>query len=145
MLNLNQVRVFKAVCDELNITAAARLLRISQPAVSKQLAELEQALGTPLVDRLPRGVRLTSAGELLESHARRIFQAEADAEASLHSHLGLQRGRLSVGASTTVGSYLVPGVFGDFHKQHPEVALELEIDNTQTIQEALRAGALDVG
>lgn len=145
VLNLNQLRVFRAVFEEQNITGAARKLRISQPAVSKQLAELEAALGTPLVDRLPRGVRLTAAGELLRSHTQRLFQAEADAEAALAGFLGLAQGRLAVGASTTVGSYLVPVVFGDFHKQHPEVQLELEIANTASIQQALREGQIDVG
>ncbi len=145
MINLPHLRVFKVVFEESSITAAARRLRISQPAVSKQLAELESSLGTTLVDRLPRGVRLTAAGELLQAHTRRIFQAEADAEAALAEFLGLNQGKLSVGASTTVGSYLVPVVFGDFHKQHPGVGLQLEIGNTSAIQQALREGRLDVG
>jgi DNA-binding transcriptional LysR family regulator len=145
MINLNQLRVFKAIFEEQSITGAARRLRISQPAVSKQLAELESALGAPLVDRLPRGIRLTQAGEVIQSHARRIFRAEEDAEQALAELLGLARGRLSVGASTTIGSYLVPRVFGDFHAAHPGVALELEIDNTSSIQVAVTEGRLDLG
>jgi len=145
VINLNQLRVFKAVFDEGSITAAARRLRISQPAVSKQLAELEESLGTTLVDRLPRGVRLTAAGELLQQHTRRVFQAETDAEAAMAAFLGLDKGRLAVGASTTIGSYLVPGVFGEFHEQHRGVTLELQIGNTQTILQAVREGLLDVG
>ena len=145
MINLNQLRVFKAIFEEQSITAAARRLRISQPAVSKQLAELESSLGTALVDRLPRGIRLTQAGELLQHHARRIFRAEEDAELDLAQLLGLGRGRLSVGASTTIGSYLVPRVFGDFHAKHPGVALELEIGNTTAVQSAVSEGRLDLG
>jgi DNA-binding transcriptional LysR family regulator len=68
-INLNQLRVFNAICDELTMTGAARRLHISQPGVSKQLAELEQSLGTVLVDRLPRGLKLTAAGEVLSRHA----------------------------------------------------------------------------
>lgn len=145
MINLNQLRVFKAIFEEQSITGAARRLRISQPAVSKQLAELESALGVPLVDRLPRGIRLTQAGEVIQTHARRIFRAEEDAEQELAELLGLGRGRLSVGASTTIGSYLVPRVFGDFHAAHPGVALELEIGNTASIQAAVTEGRLDLG
>lgn len=145
MINLNQLRVFKAIFEEQSITGAARRLRISQPAVSKQLAELESALGVPLVDRLPRGIRLTQAGEVVQTHARRIFRAEEDAEQELAELLGLGRGRLSVGASTTIGSYLVPRVFGDFHVAHPGVALELEIGNTASIQAAVTEGRLDLG
>lgn len=145
MINLNQLRVFKAIFEEQSITGAARRLRISQPAVSKQLAELESALGVALVDRLPRGIRLTQAGELMQTHARRIFRAEEDAELALSELLGLGRGRLSVGASTTIGSYLVPRVFGDFRKQHPAVTLELEIGNTSQIQSAVAEGRVDLG
>ncbi len=144
-MNLNQLRVFKAISDAMSITGAARLLRISQPAVSKQLAELEQALGTPLVDRLSRGIQLTAAGNLLASHARRIFQAEHEAEGALAELLGLEGGSLSVGASTTIGSYLVPRVLGDFHTRHPKVNVQLVIGNTQAITEALLDRQIDVG
>jgi DNA-binding transcriptional LysR family regulator len=102
-------------------------------------------VGTPLVDRLPRGIQLTAAGRLLERHARTIFQAEHEAEAELAQLLGLERGRLAVGASTTIGSYLVPPVLGDFHALHPGVSVELEIGNTQAITQALLQGELDVG
>lgn len=145
MINLNQLRVFKAIFEEQSITGAARRLRISQPAVSKQLAELESALGAPLVDRLPRGIRLTQAGEIVQHHARRIFRAEEDTEQALAELMGLGRGRLSVGASTTIGSYLVPRVFGDYHLAHPGVVLELEIANTAAIQSAVAEGRLDLG
>lgn len=144
-MNLNQLRVFRAVIEEGSITRAARSLRISQPAVSKQLAELEAALGTPLVDRLPRGIRLTEAGELLREHVRRIFQEERAAELALAEFLGLRQGQLSVGASTTVGSYLVPRVFGDFRALHPNVALELRVGNTRDIQSHVLEGEHDVG
>ncbi len=144
-LNLNQLRVFNAISDELSITGAAKRLRISQPAVSKQLAELEQSIGTPLVDRLPRGIQLTAAGRLLGEHARAIFQREQTAELELARLLGLERGHLAVGASTTIGSYLVPQVLGDFHALHPDVGVELESANTQAIIRALLDGQLDLG
>jgi DNA-binding transcriptional LysR family regulator len=145
MINLNQLRVFKAVFEEKSLTAAARRLRISQPAVSKQLAELEQTVGVVLVDRLPRGVQLTAAGEALERHARRIFVAELAAEAELAELMGLSRGRLAIGASTTIGSYLLPRVLGLFHVAHPRIELEVEIGNTAAIQQAVLDGRVDVG
>jgi DNA-binding transcriptional LysR family regulator len=145
MINLNQLRVFKAIFEEKSITSAARRLRISQPAVSKQLAELESSVGAALVDRLPRGIRLTAAGEVLEQHARRIFLAEEAAEAELATLLGLGYGRLAVGASTTVGSYLVPSVFGELHLAHPNIGLELEIGNTSSIQQAVLDSRVDIG
>jgi DNA-binding transcriptional LysR family regulator len=144
-LNLNHLRIFHTVAEQGSITAAAGALKISQPAVSKQLAEFEAHLRTTLVDRLPRGVRLTAAGELLREHSQRIFHEEQTAERAMAELLGLAAGRLSVGASTTVGGYLVPGVLGDYCKRHPAVALDLQIGNTHAIQSAVLEGRVDVG
>jgi len=144
-LNLNHLRIFRAVIEQGSITAAASVLRISQPAVSRQLAEFESALGTRLVDRLPRGIRPTAAGELLAERARRIFAEEKAAERDLGELLGLYRGRLAVGASTTIGSYLVPQVFGDFAERHPGIVLDLGIGNTRAIQSDVLDGGLDLG
>jgi len=144
-MNLNHLRVFHAVAVAGTVTGAARGLRVSQPAVSKQLADLEHALGTPLVDRLARGVRLTTAGRALAEHAARIISIEHTAEAELAALLGVRRGHLAVGASTTIGSYLVPGVLGAFHRSHPEVGLELQIGNTAAIHELVRQQVIELG
>lgn len=144
-LNLNQLRVFRAILEASSITEAARSLRISQPAASKQLAELEASLGVTLVERRSRGVRLTAAGEVLSRHTWRLFQEEEAAERALRALVGLELGQLAVGASTTVGNYIVPGLFGELHRAHPNVTLELEIGNTARIQEQLIAGRVDLG
>lgn len=143
-MNLNHLRIFHAVLEQGSITAAAAALRISQPAVSRQLAEFESTLGTRLVDRLPRGIRPTAAGELLGERARRIFAEERAAEHDVGALLGLNRGRLAVGASTTIGSYLVPQVFGDFARRHPAVVLDLTIGNTRAVQDDVAGGGLDL-
>jgi DNA-binding transcriptional LysR family regulator len=144
-LNLNQLRVFRALLECDSITDAARLLRISQPAASKQLADLEASLGVPLVERRSRGVRLTAAGEVLSRHTWRLFQEEEAAERALQALLGLELGQLAVGASTTIGNYIVPGLFGELHRSHPNLNLELEIGNTARIREQLIEGRVDLG
>lgn len=144
-MNLNQLRAFHAVAQMGSISGAARLLRVSQPAVSKQLAELESSVGAPLVDRLPRGVRLTRIGEALENHAARLFGAERAAELELASLTGSGAARFSVGASTTIGSYLVPQVFGALRRLHPELQLSLEIGNTLTIHDLVERDRVDLG
>ena len=144
-MNLNHLRVFASVAEHGSLTRAARELNVSQPAISKQLGDLEQDLGTQLVDRLPRGVRLTEAGEVLLTHAQRILQAERAAQQDLRDLRGLGRGKLSVGASTTVGSYLVPSLMGELHRQHPGVQLDLTIANTATVQSAVLENSCDVG
>jgi DNA-binding transcriptional LysR family regulator len=143
--NLNQLRIFSEISKAGNITRAAERLKLSQPAVSKQLVELEQNVGMALFDRLPRGVRLTAAGEILREHAARILVTELAAEQELAELAGLSRGRLSVGASTTIGSYLVPKLFGEFHRAHPQIQLELEIANTAAIQDAVLDNRVDLG
>ncbi|HEX4352508.1 MAG TPA: LysR family transcriptional regulator, partial [Polyangiales bacterium] len=120
-MNLNHLRVFESVGRQGSLTRAARELRVSQPAISKQLSDLEHDVKTPLVDRLPRGVRLTAAGEILFAHAQRMLQAERTAQQELRELRNLGRGKLAVGASTTIGSYLVPSVFGELHRLHPGV------------------------
>jgi DNA-binding transcriptional LysR family regulator len=143
-LNLSHLLVVYAVADELNISRAAERLMVSQPAVSKQLRELEREVGTPLFDRLPRGVRPTQAGTLLADYARRIFDLAAEAEQRIADLRGLQRGELRIGASTTIAVYLLPPVFVAFRKAHPGVRLTVQIANTQEIQQRLADGELDI-
>lgn len=127
------------------MSRAAERLFISQPAVSKQIGELEAALGVSLFDRLPRGLRLSAAGEALAGHARRLFAVEAEAEQAISEIKGLVQGKLTIGASLTVGGYLLPKLLGAYHKQYPGITLQLEIANTQIVQQKLRENALDFG
>src|SRR5580704_9534096 len=105
-INLGHLAVFHAVAEEKSVSRGAERLMVSQPAVSKQVQLLERSVGTALLERQPRGIRLTEAGELLAGYARRIFALEAEAVRALDELRGLQRGRLAIGASTTIGIYL---------------------------------------
>ena len=144
-MNRNYLALFHAVAEAGSITAGADRLRISQPAVSKQIGELEDAMGVRLFDRLPRGIRLTDAGVLLADYARRMSVMEGDAERAIEELRGLKRGRLAIGASTTIGAYLLPQALVRFHQVYPGIELHLEIANTQVIQSALMDGTLEVG
>jgi DNA-binding transcriptional LysR family regulator len=144
-MNLNQLLIFHKVAEEGSISRAAESLFISQPAVSKQLAEFEQSFGARLCDRLPRGIRLTEAGRVLYDYSRQIFSLEKEAERALSDLEGLQRGHLSLGASTTIGVYLLPGIMTAFRNRYPGIELHLEIGNTERIQRLLLESAIDVG
>ena len=144
-MDQESLRFFVAVAAAGNMTHAASLLHVSQPAVSKRLNDLEAQLGSPLFDRLARGVRLTAAGELLLPHAERILAMSDAAQQELLELAGMRRGSLSVGASTTIGSYLIPDLFGRFHREHPSVQLALEIANTAQIQAAVLDDRVDLG
>ena len=145
MINRNGLALFRAVAEAGGFSRAAEVVRVSQPAISMQVADLEGALGTPLFDRLPRGVRLTGAGEILLGYAQRIAALEEEAERAMRELRGLERGRLFLGASKTIGGYLLPAVLGEFRRRHPAVELRLTIANTDEIKTRLLDHTLDLG
>jgi len=144
-VNRNHLALFHAVACAGGISAAASVVRISQPAISKQISELENALGVRLLERLPRGCRLTDAGALLYDYARRMHVLELEAEQALEEFRGLKRGRLRIGASQTIGAYLLPRVLSEFHSQYPKITLKVLTANSTQVQEALCAGTIDLG
>ena len=143
-MNYNHLMIFLAVAEEGSVSRGADRLCISQPAVSKQIAVLEASLRAKLFDRRPKGVRLTDAGELLLGYARRLSSLEREAEQAMSELQGLARGTLTVGASLTVGAYLMPELLADYSRRYPHIALTLEIANTEVIQGMLRDGRLDL-
>src|SRR5262249_4236928 len=128
-MNLNHLAVFHAVAQTGSMTLGAERLDISQPAVSKQVQELERALGVHLFDRIGRRVRLSQAGEILAPYARLLFALAHEAEEVMADVRAAGQGRLVIGASTTIGTYLLPGVVAEFWRRHPKVELLIEIEN----------------
>ena len=144
-MNLNHLSIFQAVAASGSVSAGAQRLHLSQSAVSKQLGEFEQALGVLLFDRLPRGMRLTEAGRLLQGYANNLVAVEAEAEAAIRDlKLGV-RGRLRIGASRTVGAYIMPALLAQFRRRYPDVELFLQVDSTAVIEQRLIASELDIG
>src|SRR4051794_5516928 len=107
-LSLNYLEVFHAVARSGSVTRAGDLLAVSQPAVSKQLKQLERSLGIRLIERAGRGIRLTEQGQALAEYTGQIFAIIEQAEAALEEFAGMSRGRLAMGAGTTIGTYLLP-------------------------------------
>src|SRR6266481_5715665 len=126
-LTMHQLRTFRAVADMLSFSAAAQELSISQPSVSYQVKELEAVLGLPLIDRLGKRVRLTEAGEVLCDYARRVLGLLDEASMVMDQMRGIERGTLRVGATTTVGIYVIPLALGAYKRAHPGLAVALEI------------------
>lgn len=145
VMNRNHLALFHAVAQAGGISRGAELAHVSQPAVSKQIGELEEALGVRLLERLPRGCRLTEAGALLADYVRRWRSVENEAERAIAEYRGLKRGRLAIGASLTIGGYLLPGAIAEFHRRYPQIDLQVEAANTQHIQESLLAGTVELG
>jgi DNA-binding transcriptional LysR family regulator len=143
-LTLHQLRTFRAVAEQLSFSAAAQELSISQPSVSYQVKELETVLGLPLIDRLGKRVRLTEAGEVLYEYARRTLALLDEVALVMEQMRGIERGTLRVGASTTVGIYVVPLALGGYRKLHPNLAMSLEIGPRGALQDRLKQCALDL-
>ena len=143
-MNLHHLRVFAAVAEHRGFSRAAAVLRISQPAVSKSVQELERQVGLPLVERAGRSSRLTAAGAALAERARELFSVESAAEEELRALRGLEGGSLSVGASTTIATYVLPPVLARFRESHPGIVLRVVSANTRTIARRLLERRLDI-
>jgi molybdate transport repressor ModE-like protein len=127
-----------------SVSAAARGIGIGQPTASEHLRLLEVAAGQRLVERNGRGSRLTEAGRVLALRAGQALATLAAGEEELHALAGLEAGTIHIGASTTPGVYLLPSTLGCFRRDHPNVAVEVEIASTGEIVERLLAGRVQL-
>ena len=142
-INLHLLRIFFVVADQRSFSRAAELLFISQPAVSKGVRTLEDQIGLPLIERVPgstrsgKGMRLTESGQAMFEHARGIFALERAAIEDVRARVGLTRGQLIVGASTTIAGYWLPDYTAKFMHAYPSAQLEVRVGNTQEISDQL--------
>jgi DNA-binding transcriptional LysR family regulator len=144
-MELRQLRYFVGVARELNFTRAASKLRVAQPALSRQIRQLEEEVGSPLFERGARGVRLTPAGEAFLTDAEALLQQSELAVRSAQLRGQRQQGQLKVGYVWALFHTLVPEWVARFRKANPGVAVHL-FDQTATQQaEALAQGRLDLG
>ena len=144
-MNLHQLRIFYTVARLGSFSRAAEELRISQPSVSIQVADLERSLSVDLFEQLGKRIYLTDAGRVLEDYARQILNLVEEANSALAEVAGEYRGRLTIGASSTPGTYVLPRVIGAFQERFPNVTVTLDIANTRRIQERILRNELDVG
>jgi DNA-binding transcriptional LysR family regulator len=144
MLDPRRLEVLRAVAQHGSFSAAADALSFTQPAVSKQIAALEQQAGTTLLDRTPRGVRLTQAGSVLVDHATAIAERLSAAEAQLDALASLEGGRLRMAAFPTAVATVVSEAVADFGRAHPAVRLSLEERLSEESLDLLRAGDVDL-
>ncbi len=144
MLNVGRLRVLKEVAYRGSFSAAAIALSYTQSAVSQQIAALEAETGMKLLERHPRGVTLTAAGQTLVGHAEGILARLEAAEASLAAIAGLRGGRLRVASFPTAGATLLPVAIATFRASYPDVELTLVEGEPEEVVPRLRAGELDL-
>lgn len=145
-LNLHLLRMFKALVDHQGFSRAAEHLFVTQSAVSKGIRELEHQLDLPLIERqgARAGIRLTDSGRALYEHARAIFAMEQAAAEDMRERIGLRRGRLRIGASTTIAAYWLPTSIARFAQANAHIELKLVVGNTARIGQSIIDGDLDV-
>jgi DNA-binding transcriptional LysR family regulator len=144
-LTLHRLELFLAVLDEGGVGRAATARNISQPAVSEHLQGLGAYFGVPLLERHGRTVRPTSAARLLEPYARQAVGLLRSAARAADDFREVRLGALTVGASTTPGTYLLPAVLGRFHASYPNVALSLRISDSRDIERWVAGGQVELG
>lgn len=144
-MNVSQLKTFITVVDHRSFSEAARLLGISQPAVTMQIQALESDIGAMLLDRGYRKIDLTEAGAALVPYARRILDQIDDARHAIDTLSDTVTGRVTVAASTTPGQYLLPRVLGAFLKLYPEVGVTLRVYDSADVVERVEAEEADLG
>ena len=143
-LNLHQLATFQVVAKHCSYVRAAEELHFSQPAVSAQVHQLEETLGVKLFDQIGRKTHLTQAGEELYRYSQKIFSVIEETWETMEALRSPHYGRLSVGADTTVGTYVIPDLLGKFHKSYPEVEITLEVVNRSALVDALLNNRVDL-
>lgn len=143
-IDAHALRVVKAIADHGSVTAAARSLGYSQPAVSQQLRRMERRAGLPLIERVGRGVRLTEAGRILARHAATVTTAMDAAAEDLAELRGLRAGRVRIAAFPSASSTVVPHVIAAVSAQRPGIAVSfVELEPSEAIA-AVREDRADI-
>lgn len=144
MLTHRQIRYFLAVVDAGQVSAAARALNVSQSAVTLSIKDMETLLGTTLFDRLPKGLRLTRAGQQFRHHAHDIAASFEAAVKSVQADGDTVAGQVRLGMSWTLSSYFAFPVIEHFMRQHPQIDVQLTEEPREVLEQGLVDGHLDL-
>src|ERR1700726_2778186 len=139
MIENFRIRVFRAVAQHLNFSRAAEELLLTQPAITQQIKALEDEFGVPLFDGGGGHIALTAGGKALLPFAEKMKELSDEAVASVAEAFGLQAGELALGASQTIGQYLLPTFVAGFRRTNPKVRITARSGNTDEMLKALLA------
>ena len=140
-----RLQVFHAVAKHLSFTKAAETLFMTQPAVTFQIKQLEEHLNTRLFDRAQGRISLTPAGQLAFDYAERILALSNELDTRLKEMSGQAAGPILIGASMTIGEYVLPQLIGQFKARFPAVVPALFVGNSEAVQERVAERTLDLG
>lgn len=141
---LQQLRIIKAIASEKSFTKAADILFMSQPSLSKQVKILENRLGILLVNRENNKISLTEAGKLFLQYSERVLSLCEESCRALNDLKNGDRGNLIVGASQTIGTYLMPRILALFAQNYPQINLAVHVDSTRIIAKNVVDREIDI-
>lgn len=144
-MDLHQIEIFCALVRFRSFSRAAETLFLTQPTVSGHMKNLEAELGVRLLDRLGKRIVPTEAGDILYRHGVRLLEERDRARQEIEKLTGRISGVLTIGGSTIPGAYLLPPLIGAFRKKNPSISVQLSIDDTAKITEAVLSGELCIG
>lgn len=137
--------VFKDVAETKNITLSAKKLHMSQPSISLQIQNLENQYGARFFDRTNKGVTLTKEGEIFYAHVRSVLDILASAKEQISALAKGQRGLIYLGATLTIGEYILPNILAFLFKMHPDVDFKVKIANTESISQDVLEKKIHIG
>ncbi len=141
----NQLYIFMTVADKKNFSRAGEFLNMTQPAISQHIHTLEEYYGVKLFERSSKKVELTQAGTILYDYARKILNLHQVARRAVADLVDTVTGKLTIGASLTIGEYVLPRLLATFAGKYPDVDYSVWIGNTELIHERTREGTIDAG
>ena len=144
-MTLEQLRVFVEVAKRGHLTKAAEALNLTPSAVSASIRVLEERYGTPLFDRVGRGIEISEAGRIFLPEAQAALASARSTEMTLVELGSGKRGTLTMQASQTISSYWLPPFLVKFHQAYPMVDICLNVGNTQTVARAVMDGSAEIG
>ncbi|ASJ76075.1 selenium metabolism-associated LysR family transcriptional regulator [Granulosicoccus antarcticus] len=140
-----RLQVFHTVGGVLSFTRAAELLHMTQPAVTHQIRQLEEELNARLFDRSNNRISLTTAGQQVMEYADRILALYDEMQESVKALTGDRTGLVTLGASTTIAEYMLPGLLGGFRQWFPEVQIRLRVANTDAVVSMVADNSIELG
>lgn len=140
-----RLKVFHTVASRLSFTKASEELHISQPAVTKHIKEIETQVGSKLFDRKGTSIQLTRSGKILFEYAEKIRNIYRDLEFEIGQINQQHKGKLIIGASTTVAQYILPEILAKFNSYYKDIKIELLTGNTEAVSALLKDEKVDLG
>lgn len=142
-MNFRKLKIFYETAIELNMTRVANKLYISQPSISQAIHEIEDEVEVKLFDRIGKKLFLTNEGELYLTYVRRILNLYEEAAKAMNDMSKNEKGKIKIGASTTIGIYILPDIIKGFLQEHTGIEISLSVDNTINIEKMILENKID--